>query len=102
MSNLANLRKPSLGGSVTQYLRRVARDVDYKRLNPPRELNREWADVPDEWLGVGYIPCPQTRLGWFMYHVVHGLAMRYPLRSVLAFALLHSNPNRGKEAKADD
>lgn len=41
----------------------------------------------DEWLHVGYIPMPKTKLARFLYHLVHGLAMRYPLHKVLVFAL---------------
>jgi hypothetical protein len=82
----------SFNQQIEQYLRRVARQVNYKRLNPPRELCIDWVDIPDEWISVGYIPTPRTRLGWFTYHLIHGLAMRYPLRSVIAFSLLHTNP----------
>lgn len=101
MSNLARQNFPIFGAvnqRIERYLERVARDFDRKAMNPPRELNIEWVEVPDEWLGVGYIPTPRTRLGWFTYHLIHGLAMRYPLRSVIAFSLLHTNPY-GKEAK---
>ena len=93
MRNLAN-NKPALGAALNQrlrhYLERVARDFDRKALNPPRELCIEPVAVPDEWISVGYIPKPRTRLGWFTYHLLHGLAMRYPLRSVIAFALLNT------------
>lgn len=88
----------SLQHHVTQRLERIARDFDRKALNPPRELCIDWVEVPDEWISVGYIPTPQTRLGWFTYHLIHGLAMRYPLRSVIAFSLLHTNPY-GKETE---
>lgn len=40
-----------------------------------------------EWLPVGHIPLPTTRLGWFAYHLIHGLWMRYPLHKVVGFAL---------------
>jgi hypothetical protein len=95
MSNLANI-KPNLFAAlhqrIEQYLEKVARDFDRKSLNPPRELCIHPPDIPDEWISVGYIPTPKTRLGWFTYHMIHGLAMRYPLRSVIAFSLLHTNP----------
>ncbi|MBX3015788.1 MAG: hypothetical protein KF832_29985 [Caldilineaceae bacterium] len=105
MSELTNLNKPiifsTLRQRIVQYLERTARSFDRKAMNPPRERCWHPADIPDEWVSVGYIPCPQTRLGWFTYHAIHGLAMRYPWRAVLAFARLHSHPNRGKENKAD-
>jgi hypothetical protein len=41
----------------------------------------------ERWLGMGYVPRPRSRLGWFVYHLVHGLAMRYPWWKVLGFAL---------------
>jgi hypothetical protein len=58
------------------------------RLNPPED-----AAERDEWLPVGYIPQPTTRLGWFAYHVVHGLWMRYPLRKVLGYAFANTQPD---------
>lgn len=57
------------------------------RLNPPKDV-----DNRPEWLPVGHIPRPTTRLGWFVYHVVHGLWMRYPLYKVLGYALANSQP----------
>lgn len=97
MGNLAS----SLNQRIECYLERVARDFDRKAMNPPRELNFHPVDLPDKWISVGYIPKPRTRLGWFTYHLIHGLAMRYPLRSVIAFSLLHTNPY-GKEVRTDD
>ncbi len=44
------------------------------------------------WQPVGHIPTPTTWLGWFMYHMIHGLAMRYPLHKVVGFALANSRP----------
>lgn len=68
--------------------------ADYDRLSPPiqsvmQARSKNWIEyIYDErWLHVGYIPAPTTRLGWFVYHVVHGLAMRYPLLAVLRYAL---------------
>ena len=46
----------------------------------------------DYWLPVGYIPRRTTRFGWFVYHVVHGLWMRYPWWKVVIFALMWTNP----------
>ena len=58
------------------------------RLNPPDD-----AAERDEWLPVGYIPRPTTRLGWCAYHVVHGLWMRYPLCKVLGYAFANTRPS---------
>lgn len=104
MSNLASSKTAlllAINQQIEAHLKRVARDCDYKTLNPPSELNWHPVDIPDEWVSVGYIPTPKTRLGWFTYHLIHGLAMRYPLRSVIAFSLLHTNPY-GKEVAKDD
>lgn len=66
---------------------------EYDRLNPPDRVAMLMEDglyfreiEGDYWLPVGYIPCPRTRLGWFIYHVVHGLAMHYRLFPVLVYA----------------
>lgn len=68
------------------------------RLNPPLleiaedesgQLYYKAVDDP-EWLFTGYIPTPQSRLGWFIYHLIHGLAMRYPVRKVLVFSVAHA------------
>jgi hypothetical protein len=57
------------------------------RLNPPYNVG-----VFPDWLPVGHIPRPTTLLGWFAYHVIHGLWMRYPLHKVLGYALANSQP----------
>lgn len=104
MSNLANSKMtllPTINRHVEAYLERVARDFDRKALNPPREICIDWVEIPDKWISVGYIPKPRTRLGWFTYHLIHGLAMRYPLRSVIAFSLLNTNPYK-KEVTHND
>ena len=44
------------------------------------------------WLPVGYIPTPTTVAGWFFYHLIHGIAMRYPLWKALLYALVESPP----------
>lgn len=62
-------------------------DDEALRLNPPGN-----ADDRPEWLPVGYIPRPTTRLGWFAYHVIHGLWMRYPPLKVLGYALGNTKP----------
>ena len=79
-------------GRIETYLRKVARDFDRKSYNSPPDLFIYNAKIPDEWLCVGAIPTPKTRLGWFTYHMIHGLAMRYPLRSVIAFSLINTKP----------
>jgi hypothetical protein len=62
-------------------------DEEVQRLNPPED-----ADERDEWQPVGHIPSPKTRVGWFFYHLVHGLWMRYPLHKVLGYAICNTNP----------
>lgn len=66
-----------------------------ERLNPPPLIvvltddGNEYilqVDYPD-WQPVGHIPRPRTRPGWFVYHIIHGLYMRYPWWKVLGFAL---------------
>lgn len=57
------------------------------RLNPPYNVG-----VFPDWLPVGHIPRPTTRLGWFAYHVIHGLWMRYPPHKVLGYALANMRP----------
>lgn len=72
-------------------------DDEYDRLNPPvvraiitddgiylRQID------DDRWLPVGCILTPRTRLGWFVYHMVHGLAMRYRLLPVLLYSIKHA------------
>lgn len=69
-----------------------------ERLNPPPleiaedEDGQIYYKAEDEarWLFVGYIPTPQTALGWFMYHLIHGLAMGYPIRKVIIFSMAHT------------
>ena len=63
-------------------------DAEANRLNPPDDALER-----DEWLPVGYIPRPSTRVGWFAYHLVHGLWMRYPLHKVLGYALTNTQPS---------
>lgn len=72
---------------------------EQERLNPPimefaedeeGQLYHKITDDP-KWLNVGYIPTPQTSLGWFIYHLIHGLAMGYPARKVLIFAIKHAS-----------
>ena len=99
MDDLANGKLAlllAINRRIEEYLERVARDFDRKALNPPREICIDWVEIPEKWISVGYIPKPHTRLGWFTYHLIHGLAMRYPLRSVIAFSLLHTKPYGNK------
>jgi len=49
----------------------------------------------DNWLRVGYIPTPTTRIGWFCYHVIHGLWMHYPVWKVLLYAIFESKLQKG-------
>lgn len=76
----------------------------YDKLNPPfnhiihsDEDGRFYAELSnsDEWLYVGHIPTPKTRLGWFLYNLIHGLWMKYPLWKVLLFAMDKDNNNDG-------
>lgn len=53
----------------------------------PREGMCE--SVAEQWLPVGWIPRPRTRMGWFVYHLVHGMWMRYPLHKVLGYAVVY-------------
>lgn len=68
-------------------------DSEYERLNPPvyeSLLLNDGVYVKQidniGWLPVGHIPAPRTRVGWFVYHVVHGLAMRYRFLPVLVYS----------------
>ena len=102
----------NLASRAKKWLHSVASDFDRKRLNPPIRTiikgkdGRQYEELLDEpgWITVGYVPKPTTSLGWFVYHITHGLLMRYPLRSVIAFALLHSSPlhHEGNDAKQSE
>jgi len=59
-------------------------DAEYDKLNPPFALGEVSSD--DEWIYIGHIPTPKTRLGWFVYDIIHGLAMRYRFLPVIVFA----------------
>jgi len=69
-------------------------DEEYEALNPPLikfgfirgKLFQEVID-DDDWIGVGYIPKPKTRFGWFLYHFIHGIAMGYRFLPVLLFSI---------------
>jgi hypothetical protein len=72
---------------------------EIQRLNPrPRyrvqivgdELVQFEEMLAGKWLYVGHIPAPKTRLGWFMWHILHGLLMRYPLHKVIGYACTHT------------
>jgi hypothetical protein len=75
-------------------------DEEAERLNPPilgiteDEEGRVYLEhiVDDKWQPVGYIPSPRTRLGWFIYHIIHGFAMRYPWWKVIGFAFANNKP----------
>lgn len=74
-------------------------DEQYDRLNPPYvdtcvlgDMLIEIVIEDTDWLPVGYIPAPTTSAGWFFYHFIHGIVMRYPLWKVLLYALAESPP----------
>jgi hypothetical protein len=54
----------------------------------------QWVKLLDDdnWLWLGHCPAPQTRWEWFVYHVAHGLLMRYPLHKILPYAWKHCTP----------
>ena len=91
---------------VRAWLYFIASDFDRKRFNPPLRTvikhkdGKQYEELLDDsdWISFGYAPRPATRLGWFVYHIAHGLLMHYPLRSVLAFALLNSPPPPDKRS----
>jgi len=66
-------------------------DEEMLRLNPPDDVFDDEAFY-DAWQAVGVVPRPRTRLGWFCYHLLHGLLMRYPPHKVLGFALANTKP----------
>lgn len=75
---------------------------EYDNLNPPildclydEETEKYFIELLGDdpaWIPVGYIPKPKSRLGWFMYHLVHGLAMKYPFHKVVYFSITNTNP----------
>ena len=83
---------------------------DYKRLNPPAILAYKEGvgmfqlrlDDDPKWLMVGHVPKPTTRLGWFVHHIVHGLAMRYPLLAVIRFAFANMDIAEREAALEDE
>jgi len=89
--------------TVQHWLYRLAYDFDVARLNPPvrsiitnKQDGKHYEELlndPD-WLSMGYIPQPQSTLGWFRHHLIHGMMMGYPLRSVIAFSILHAVPHQ--------
>lgn len=101
-------KQGNLKRRVQEWLDFIAGDFDRKRMNPPLRtvINGKDGTTYEErldepaWISVGYAPKPTTRLGWFVYHTIHGLLMRYPLRSVIAFALLHSPPQHHEHNSA--
>lgn len=75
-------------------------EAELARLNPPPDIftfdehGNLWqllCDYP-QWQPVGLIPSPRGRFGWFLYHLVHGLVMRYPWWKVIGFALANTRP----------
>lgn len=84
-------------------------DVEVERLNPPPDVYAPGDDgnlyilvqYHEEWQPVGSIPSPRTRLGWFVYHLIHGLAMRYPWWKVIGFAFANTKPETIYLTEAD-
>jgi hypothetical protein len=85
-------------------------DEEADRLNPPilniieggdGDLYVQHLFHPD-WQPVGHVPAPRTRLGWFLYHLIHGLVMRYPLHKVIGFALMNTKVSDDVEVVGDD
>lgn len=72
------------------------------RLNPP--VLRIADDTEDEsitwmeyltdpaWIPMGHIPRPRNRWEWFLHHLYHGYAMRYPWWKVIGFAFANTEP----------
>jgi len=73
---------------IIQRLKRIANGFDRESYNSPAGYYIITPDLPDEWISIGLVPKPKTQLGWFVYHMVHGLMMRYPFHRVLAFSIL--------------
>jgi hypothetical protein len=81
---------------------------DYERLNPPAILAYKEGvgmfqlrlDNDERWLMVGHVPKPKTKLGWFIYHIVHGLAMRYPLLAVIRWSFANMDISEREKANA--
>jgi hypothetical protein len=75
-------------------------DEELERLNPPdadiiffdNEPYIKMLNDP-KWFSVGVIPTPTTRRGWFAYHLIHGLVMRYPWWRVVCYAVVESRIN---------
>lgn len=79
---------------------------EIERLNPhPRHIvmaNQDTGEIvileellhDDKWLAVGHIPLPHTRLGWLVWHIIHGLLMKYPVHKVVGYALTHTKMER--------
>jgi len=70
-------------------------DGESDRFNPPpveivedAETGESFVSLLDDplWLHVGYIPMPRTRLSWFVYHLIHGVVMRYPIHKVIGYS----------------
>lgn len=96
-------KQSSLESRIKTWLYYIAGNFDLHRVNPPiraiiKDKNgKQYEELLNDvdWVAIGYVPRPTTRLGWFVHHIVHGLAMHYPLRCVLAFAFLNSPPGAG-------
>ena len=84
--------KMRIAERIEVYLDKVARGFDRKRMNAPKDIFIQVKEIPEEWIYVGMIPRPKTRLQRFLYHMIHGLAMGYPFHRVIAFSLIHTKP----------
>lgn len=49
---------------------------------------KQWREVPDgpDWIFLGIAPTPQTTWQALLYHILHGLIMRYPIADVLRWS----------------
>ena len=86
-----------ISSKIEAYLKSVANGFDRKSYNPPDDIVVYVRNVPHEWVDIGFVPRPTTRLGLFTLHMIHGLAMRYPFHRVLAFSLINSRPKKKSE-----
>ncbi|MEM7534564.1 MAG: hypothetical protein AAF639_20455 [Chloroflexota bacterium] len=86
-----------IASKIEAYLKSIAGGFDRKSYNPPDDIVVYVRNVPHEWIDIGFVPRPTTRLGLFTLHMIHGLAMRYPFHRVLAFSLINTRPKKKSE-----
>ncbi len=72
---------------------------EYDKLNPPvlqviydESKDTDFIEILNDshWTSIGYIPTPQSQFGWFIYHLIHGIVMKYPFHKVLYFSLINT------------